>query len=795
MNTMPEGIPPSVESIPEEMKGFNNWVCWKYEQREGGKPTKIPYNPLNGTKARSNDSSTWTSLVNALAALDSHGYSGVGFMFPGSPYVGIDIDHALNESDALTDEAAGIINVLDSYTEISPSGTGLHIIIRGSLPDGRRRYGNVEMYGGDESKRYFTVTGRCLPSKINIREDQAAINSVHAQYIAALASTEGGIATVPPVEAEKQTLDDQAIIDIAKGASNGDDFERLYTRGDTSGNGGDDSAADMALCNRLAFYTCKNAAQMDRLFRNSRLMRSKWDEQHGAKSYGQITIDKAIADCSEVYSGKQSVEWVEEWETPIPFDTVDLPEFPLKALAGSWNNLGIFIDTVAESTQTPLIMAAILTLGALGVAAQRLYEVEAKPGYIETLSIYAVAIAKPGERKSAVYREVVSPLMAYEKSYNASHAVEIEQSRARKRYLEKRVKYIEELLVKTAGGKQSKGKESITHDDLEDAVRGLVEFEEANGIRLITEDATPEAHIGIMDAQGGCIGIGSAEGMAFEHMINGRYESSDLDLYLKGHAGDSYIYDRKTGAELITIDRAKISLVMTVQPDVINELMKNRIAQGRGLCARIFYAICNGNVGGRDVNSPPIPESIKTGYAQLFDRLLNSSDPGIFQLDSAAKTAYLDFARQIEGRLIGDLEHMQAWGNKATGGMLRIAGILHAVKSINPTKKPIDAETIQAATTITECFIKHAKAAYQIMGTGGDEEDAKQVLGWIKRIGKPEITRTELQKKCSKAYRQTEKIEAALKRLEEMGYIEIYNPASTGGRGKPPKRIRVNPYA
>lgn len=151
----------NVGNIPEELRAQKRWVCWKLEERDG-KPTKIPINPKTGGNAQSSNPETWSVFQVAINGVKRYELQGIGFML-GEGYVGVDIDHCRNpETGELTEQVWDIIHTLRSYTEISPSGTGIHVICKGKLPEGGRRRGNIEMY---ECGRYFTVTGEVLNEK------------------------------------------------------------------------------------------------------------------------------------------------------------------------------------------------------------------------------------------------------------------------------------------------------------------------------------------------------------------------------------------------------------------------------------------------------------------------------------------------------------------------------------------------------------------------------------------------------------------------------------------------------
>jgi putative DNA primase/helicase len=144
----------------QNIRDLKQWLCWRIEEREG-KPTKVPYSPLTGKKASSTDPQTWASYPEAVKAYREHGYAGIGLVFSeDDPFCGVDLDGCLNPKTGEIEEwAREIIEELDSYTEVSPSGSGIHVLVRGELPPGRNRKGRVEIY---DRNRYFTVTGRHL---------------------------------------------------------------------------------------------------------------------------------------------------------------------------------------------------------------------------------------------------------------------------------------------------------------------------------------------------------------------------------------------------------------------------------------------------------------------------------------------------------------------------------------------------------------------------------------------------------------------------------------------------------
>jgi putative DNA primase/helicase len=284
-----------IENVPTELANYPQWVSWSGTLGETGKIKKIPISPRTGRFAHTNASGTWGTFEEAVDFSREHNLPGVGFVFTeNDDFVGIDFDDCFDPATGEIDgEALDVIERLDTYTEISPSGRGIHVIAKGKLPTGSRKSGKVEMY---DDRRFFTITGKPFNgSPAEVRERRNEIREVYRKLFG---RSESKKSTAPSKEAQ---IADAELLELAKNAENALKFNRLWG-GDFSGYPSQ-SEADLALCRMLAFWTARNAEQMDRLFRRSGLFRSKWDVPHygGRKTYGQATIDKALSFDGEVY--------------------------------------------------------------------------------------------------------------------------------------------------------------------------------------------------------------------------------------------------------------------------------------------------------------------------------------------------------------------------------------------------------------------------------------------------------------------------------------------------------------
>ena len=293
---------PNWDRVPAELRELPQWVVWKLEARKGQpKPTKIPYQAWTGDKADSTDAATWATFEAARAAFLRGGYSGIGFVFsPADPYAGIDLDGCRNiETGEIAPWAAAILSRLNSYSEVSPSGSGVKIIVRAvhpgqgfrkALKDGT----GYEMY---DAARYFTVTGQALPDFADrIVERHGEFAAIHREIFT---GKEKASPKVKPAASRSAGLpDDAVLLEKARNAGRGT-FAALY---DGGGQGyGSQSEADLALCGMLAFWTGGDLGRMDRLFRASALMRDKWDERRGDATYGERTLNLSMVGRTEFY--------------------------------------------------------------------------------------------------------------------------------------------------------------------------------------------------------------------------------------------------------------------------------------------------------------------------------------------------------------------------------------------------------------------------------------------------------------------------------------------------------------
>lgn len=286
--------------IPDELRGWPNWVVWRKEWR-CGRPIKMPLNARTGGWASTQDLETWSTLDDALAS--SVRADGLGFVLTGTPFVGLDVDCCL-DGGRLEQRAMAVVKRFGTYAERSPSGTGLHLIGRGKavFHDGGSQWGrrqaglmgfsSFECYN---SARYLTMTGRVLDDYKHVVDVQDVLDAMTAALWPRQSAEQQEQAAVvqEPGTCKGRELADDFLVQKASSGRRGEWFRSLYEQGNVSAYGGDHSRADMALLGWLAFWTNGNARQMERLFSASALgQRKKWRER---QAYREMTIRAALS--------------------------------------------------------------------------------------------------------------------------------------------------------------------------------------------------------------------------------------------------------------------------------------------------------------------------------------------------------------------------------------------------------------------------------------------------------------------------------------------------------------------
>ncbi len=752
-----------------------------------GRNSKIPYDPITGQRARSNDKSTFTYFEVA----STKPYTGIGIgIFDG--VCAIDLDHCVAEDGTFAPSAQAIIDLMHSYTEYSPSGEGLHILFRadGFQYESDKYYimnhkNGIEVYVAGATNKFVTVTGNEIAAHYEFGDRTEELKQLLEQYmkrpIPEVKNTAGNA-----INAVNPLSDDAELLEKAMNSRNGSDFQNLWN-GNWQGKYQSQSEADMALCSSLSFWTGADAGRMDQLFRRSGLMRDKWDRQQSGSTYGALTIQKAIQMTTDVYKPKIEIQEVYnetlgtiQDEKPVQTQEKNAQEFAeIKPLKPQQNTLPTFpidclppvlrdyVSAVAEHSQTSPDMAAVIGLGVLAVCLQGKYLVQGVPGYTEPLSLYTVVIAAPGERKSSVMKDMTRFLSEYEKDFNERRAGDIKANKQEREAIERKIAGIKKKL------------ENKTSEELELQLRDyeaqLEQLPEMKPARFFADDCSSEALTSLIANNHGIFSVISTEGGIFDIMA-GRYSGKgNIDVWLKGHCGDAIRVDRM-GREPEYIPHPALSAILSIQPSVLDEIMSNTTMTGRGLIARFLYASPASRIGTRIFCTEPISPEIEISYKNLIYQLMAIEmleEPRVLVASQNATVCISEYFKEHEKYLIGEGQGISDWASKYIGSILRIAGLLH-LGQMQKEDTEISEETMKSAIEIGKFFLAHSVYAYSMMGTDISIQKARFVWGKIEKKQITEIKRSDLFQMCrGKFFKKTEELFPTLDLLAENGYLRM----------------------
>jgi hypothetical protein len=795
---------PLFDNIPQQLKERNQWVLWKLVARGTEKPTKVPFSARSLKHAKSTDPTTWESYEMTKARLlKEPTFDGIGYMFAEDDiYTGIDIDNCFI-GKSLTMLAADIMKRLDSYTEVSPSGKGVRIFVEAKkIGDRCKSVANgVEIY---HKERLLTVTGRrskAMPATINKR--QAELDKLYNE----LWPEKVREAYAGPTE--PISLSDAALIELAKNADNGDKFTKLwngreedlielgYT--DPQKTKADHSSADLALCDLLAFWTRRDAERIDTLFRQSKLMRPKWERD----SYREPTITKAIELCGEVYTEPKATERASEeqaihnvfnsteatsteWPAPIPLtpEQTKVPKFPIDVFRGIVPQVAELCEALADVMQVPVDFPATMALSILSIPMMGKVKVEIAKGVFYDPMIWSFTALESGMKKSPVVKLLREPISTWEKESLLRLTPAIAEDKRNRAIAAERAKVLTKALS------SGKGDATALLQDLKNVEKELAK-PPVTAPRWLISDTTPEAAMSMMVRNGGKCAVVDDEATFLSNMA-GRYSNNpNYELCLKAWSGDDYTVDRKTGDSFI-IENARMVVAIAAQPIVLEALVSDKIARDSGFLPRFLLCYPEDMRGHRvDKSNVPLPEAPLKAWRAILERLLN-------QTESIQLTQHPE-GRQLKTKLIDEWEprvktagsfgQIAAWADKGREAQLvRLSAILHLASGNTDTEIP--PATMAAAVSLIKYYSVHALKAYGISDASPLLEPASKILAMIRAKGWNEFKPNDL--KDIRAFRIDKELRNdCLELLICYGYLRQVSAVDC--RNRPQSVYAVNP--
>ncbi|WP_327368681.1 DUF3987 domain-containing protein [Streptomyces sp. NBC_01217] len=511
---------------------------------------------------------------------------------------------------------------------------------------------------------------------------------------------------------------------------------------------------------------------------------------------GTTDVEQLAAQASAELATIRSAD---QWPAPIPLGThASLPLFPVSALT-PW--IAEHVAAVAEFTQTPPDLAATMALAAVSTAAGGRVNVEIRPGWREQSNLYLVCAMPPASRKSDVFAAMTEPIYEVERQLqDESRACIVEAETAR------------EAALAEAEGLMAKARKPGSDIDRSSLVA------EASAAKLLAEeifvpprprltvsgDITPEP-LAQQLAIHRCLAALSPEGDLFD-IIAGRYSARPaLGVFLQAHKGERLQTDRIT-REQPSVDKPALTIGITPQPAVLQDLASAPGARDRGLLARFLYALPASNLGYRKIRTTPVPEPITQRYQDGLARLLRTlyalPDPVTVRLTAQADRAVEGLQDKLETSLRPEqpLSHLLDWAGKLVGHTARVALLLHLADRVSSDDwgQPVDEATIARATEITDYYTAHALAVFDLIASDPATDAAQTILGWLRRPKADGTWRTAVKRRdavaASRRFRTVAQVEPALALLEAHGYLRAEERIRSGRVGQPATTTyRVHP--
>lgn len=492
----------------------------------------------------------------------------------------------------------------------------------------------------------------------------------------------------------------------------------------------------------------------------------------------------------ETWEAIETARYDHQGTSPVSLTTsLPVPDFPVQALPDWW---GRYIAGLSEATQTPLDLAGSVTLGVMGAAVGGRYEIEPTPGWVESTNLYTVVALPPGNRKSAVFSKATAPLKELERELIRERRPVVAEKQAR----------YDLLVEKTEKARRDALKANDPGDEAHylDLTRQITETMVPSMPRLLADDATPEAIASLAASQGGRIAIAAPEGGIFD-IFAGRYTGgiANNEVLLRGHAGDSYVIDRK-GRESETIDKLTVSFILTVQPSVLRQLGEAPVDRSRGELERFLYSVPVSNVGRRKTRAERIPETAAATYAARIAGLARSAwdveEPVLLGFDPQAQHLFYDWAEEVETMLgpDGDLgsARLVGWGSKLAGATARFAAVIHLAEGNGHSA--VGSWTVARAVELARYYAEHAKAAFALMQIADPFVDEKKVLQFIKRRGDDVVSARDVFEMAKGTFKKMDVLQPVLDSLAELGWLTSVLMPTTRGRRPSPMYV-VHPAA
>jgi hypothetical protein len=417
------------------------------------------------------------------------------------------------------------------------------------------------------------------------------------------------------------------------------------------------------------------------------------------------------------------------------------------------------------------------------------------------LSLFVCPAMPPGERKTAVVAIVTRPLRRWEMELRAKLAPEIRENESHRQTALKR---IEVLRSKAAKSDDPDERQQLQCDI--DEIEAELPRAKSMPVMII-EDCSVEHVATMLSRQNEKLAIVTDEGGIFD-IIGGRYSRGvpNLDVFLQAHAGSPVRVNRGS-REPVDLHSPCLTVAVSCQPYVLQEIGANKAFKGRGLLARFLFAVPKSRLGFRTLRPREIDSTVLEHWSMIVCAMLDQDQQFDEYKNPMAQTIYLcreayqhwkreQLANELEMRPGGLWASETGWASKYPGAVLRIAGVLHCAVCAECRRDPaavdVAEDTMRSAVTIGRKIKAHTLQTFGMMALSDDQKFAARIVEWIRRENVKEFTGRECSIHCNSAG-SVKELEGAFDLLVDRGWIRQAGTKKPEGRGRPSHPFEVNP--
>jgi hypothetical protein len=773
------GLHPERDNIPMGLRVVDQWVCW-WAKPEGERMTKVPLCPLADGNASSTDPKTWADFESAWNAYQDGTGDGVGFVLAkGDGLVGLDFDHVRDAATGALDPAvARAVEVLATYAEVSPSGTGVRIVGRGELPAWFKNSGTLQAWSWG---RFLTITGHRIGDAADIEDFPAdKLEAVLRHFC-------------PPKE---QPAHDEAPatprLDIGQAVGRILSGESLH-----------DSLRDLAASLVASRVPRRAVVELLEGAMGQSAARSATPERWEARR-AQIPhlVDSALGKFGD---DPEQIQWPEVeplgsgYTEPLPFPVGALPR--------------IVHDAVVQYQaygQQPMPLVVSSALATMSLVCQGHADIARDDHLTGPLSLFLLPVAKSGERKSAADKAFAKPLRKALAELGAAVQGQIRTATTNHKRWAAQMRGVEKALAGVEEGRvpaNFKGKGGqITDDMLEQAREQLTaRFAELSEeepqipvvLRLFYSDTTLEGladkmqrglPVGALWEDEGGVTLGSV-GMKEDRLLG------FLASFSKLWDGAAWTQDRAT-VEDRDMDGKRVTVNLMLQPSVLAGLATaaKGVARTQGFLARFLMCEPVSTMGTRLYREPGPMDALQAftdrAFALYEQPLPYAStengrpdphrlDPPTLYLCADAQQLWRAYADEVEVELRerGELVDVGDFASKSAEQAARLAGIFHLFVGYHSAEL-VSAETMESAITVARWYLVETLRITQIVAAPQPIADARLILQWADGQGLDRVSPGDLGHRGPNPVRDKQRREAALAALVDHGQAVVRKPGN-----------------